>query len=248
MSATANALLFAAIAGAATLAGISAVRWKQDFAIRYSHYVNSFAAGSLITIALAELLPESVELASPSNAMLAVLITFFVFYLLEATIVFHSGAAIHFDEQCQVERHSKGPVIFSGLFLHSLIDGFVIAIGFQVSTELGLLAAMGVILHELPEGITSFALLLRSMQKRTALLLSVAVGLATPVGASIALGPLSGLSESAMGIMLAIAGGSFLYIAASDLLPETHERDVLQNVASVLVGAGLMYLLIKLFG
>ncbi len=243
-----SALLYAAIAGAATLVGISAVRWKQDFAVRYSHYVNSFAAGALIAIALAELLPEAVEHWEPaSNAMLVVLATFIAFYLLEAAVVFHSGAAIHFTEQCPVERHSKGPVIFSGLFLHSLIDGFVITVGFEVSTELGLLAALGVILHELPEGITSAALLLRSMKRRTALLLSVAVALATPVGAAIALGPLSGLSESAMGAMLAIAGGSFLYIAASDLLPETHEKDVLQNVTFVLVGAGLMYLLIKLF-
>ena len=48
-----NALLYASIAGAATLAGISLVRWRQDLALRYSHYVNSFAAGALITIALA---------------------------------------------------------------------------------------------------------------------------------------------------------------------------------------------------
>jgi ZIP family zinc transporter/zinc and cadmium transporter len=240
-----NALLYGGIAGAATLAGISAVLWKQDFAIRYSHYVNSFAAGALITIALAHLIPESVELAS--DALLVVLASFIAFYLLEAAIVFHSGSAIHFAEQCRRESHSKGPVIFSGLLLHSLIDGFIIAIGFQISPELGLFAAMGVIVHELPEGVTSFALLMRSMQRRAALLLSVAVALATPVGAAIALGPLRGLSQTGLGFMMAVAGGSFLYIAASDLIPETHERDVLQNVVSLLVGAGFIYLLTILF-
>jgi len=65
-----NALLYASIAGAATLAGISLVRWRQDLALRYSHYVNSFAAGALITIALAHLIPESVELTS--DALLVV--------------------------------------------------------------------------------------------------------------------------------------------------------------------------------
>ena len=240
-----NALLYSGIAGLATLAGISIVRWKRDLAVRYSHYVNSFAAGALITIALAHLIPESVELTS--NALLAVLGSFIVFYLLETGIVFHSGSAIHFQEGCARESHTKGTVIFSGLFLHSLIDGFIIAIGFEVSLELGLFAATGVILHELPEGVTSFALMLRSMSKRTALFLSVAVALATPVGAAIGLGPLSGLSEAGLGIMMAVAGGSFLYVAASDLIPETHERNVIQNVFFFLVGSGLLYLLTVLF-
>ena len=112
---------------------------------------------------------------------------------------------------------------------------------------MGLFAAAGVIVHELPKGVTSFALLMRSMQRRTVLHLSMAVALATPVGVAIGLGPLSGLSESGLGIMMAVAGGSFLYVAASALIPETHEKDVLQNVAFFLVGAGFLYLLTILF-
>jgi len=197
-----NALLYSGIAGAATLAGILVVRWKQDLAVRYSHYVNSFAAGTLITIGLAHLIPEAIELTG--NALLIVLASFIAFYILETVVIFHSGSAIHFSDSCAREAHSKGPVIFSGLFLHSLIDGFIIAVGFEVSLELGLFAAAGVIMHELPEGITSFALMLRSMSTRTALILSVAVALATPVGAAIALGPLSSLSESGLGVMMAM--------------------------------------------
>lgn len=241
-----NALLYSGIAGAATLGGISLVIWKRELALRYSHFINSFAAGALLTIALAHLIPESIELSS--NALLAVLATFIGFYLLEAGIVFHSGSAIHFQEGCPRETHNKGAVIFSGLFLHSLVDGFIIAVGFEVSTELGLFAAAGVILHELPEGVTSFALMLHSMRRNKALALSVAVALATPVGAAIALGPIGVLTEAKLGIMMAVAGGSFLYVAASDLIPETHERDVLQNVFFLLVGAGFLYLLTFLFG
>lgn len=240
-----NALLFGGIAGAATLAGISLVRWKQDLALRYSHYISSFAAGALITTALIHLIPESIELTN--NALLAVLGSFIVFYLLETGIVFHAWSAIHFTETRPREAHTKAPIIFSGLFLHSLIDGVIITAGFEVSLELGLFAAAGVILHELPEGVASFALLMRSMPRRTALILSVAVALATPVGAAIALGPLSGLSAAGLGVMIAVAGGSFLYIAASDLIPETHERDVLQNAISLLTGVGLLYLLTILF-
>ena len=240
-----TALLYGSIAGAATLIGISIVRWKRDLAIKYSHYVNSFAAGVLITLALTHLIPESMEMNS--NASLVVLASFIAFYLLEAILVFHSGSAIHYQDGCPVERHNKGSVIFTGLLLHSLIDGFVIAVGFEISLELGLFAATGVILHELPEGVTSFAILLRTMQRRTALLLSILVALATPLGVAIALGPLNGLTESALGVMMAIAGGSFLYVAASDLIPETHEQQVLQNSAFLLAGAGFIYLITSLF-
>lgn len=240
-----NALLYGTIAGLATLGGIALVLWKRDVAIRYSHFVNSFAAGALITLALAHLLPESVELTD--NALLVSLGAFIVFYIIEIVLVFHSGSAIHYVEQSQRATHNKAPIIFTGLFLHSLIDGVIIAVGFEVSMELGLFAAVGVIMHEIPEGITSFALLARSMKLRTALLLSVAVGLATPVGAAVALGPLSGMTESGLGMMMAVAAGSFLYVAASDLIPETHERNALQNLVFLLAGAGLMYSLSVLF-
>jgi zinc and cadmium transporter len=241
-----HALLYGGIAGAATLLGISIILKKRELALKYSHYINSFAAGALITIALAHLIPESVELAD--NALLFVLAAFVVFYLLEAALTFHSGSAIHFLEGCARDTHNKGPVIFSGLFLHSIIDGFIIAVGFEASLELGLFAAAGVILHELPEGVTSFALMLRSMQNKTALILSVAVALATPVGAAIGLVLLGGLSPASLGAMMAVAGGSFLYVAASDLIPETHEKDVLQNVVFFLTGAGLLYMLTIIFG
>ena len=107
--------------------------------------------------------------------------------------------------------------------------------------------AAGVILRELPEGVTSFALMLRSMERKTVLILSVALGLATPAGAAIALGPFSGLSEARLGIMMAVAGGSFLYVAVSDLIPETHEKGAFWNAVFLLVGAGFFYFLAALF-
>jgi ZIP family zinc transporter/zinc and cadmium transporter len=236
-----STLVYGTVAGAATLAGISIVLWKHDLALRYSHYINSFAAGVLLTIALLHLIPESVELSE--NALLIVLVAFLAFYLLEAVLVFHSGSAIHFTDAHARDRHSKGITLFSGLFIHSLIDGIIIATGFEASHALGLFTAIGVILHELPEGVTSFALMMRSMSRKRAFYLSLAVGLATPVGAAVGLGILGFLSESALGIMMAIAGGSFLYVAASDLIPETHERNVLQNMVFLFLGGGIFYLL-----
>ena len=89
--------------------------------------------------------------------------------------------------------------------------------------------------------------MLRSMSRRNAFYLSLAVALATPVGAAVGLGFIGSLSEGTLGLMMAVAGGSFLYVAASDLIPETHERDVLQNVVFLLAGAGLFYFLSRFF-
>ena len=81
-----------------------------------------------------------------------------------------------------------------------------------------------------------------------ALLYSGIAGAATSVDTAITWGLLSGLSESGLRVVMAVVGGLFLYMVASDLIPETHEKQALQNVVSLLVGAGLLYLLTIVFG
>jgi ZIP family zinc transporter/zinc and cadmium transporter len=131
--------------------------------------------------------------------------------------------------------------MFTGLFFHSLLDGIIIGVGFEVDPKLGLLTSLGVILHELPEGVTTFSLLLNSIKRATALKMSIAVALATPLGALISLTFIGGLSEGMIGIMLAMAGGSFLYVAAADLIPETHGMKGLQNAGFLLLGVISLY-------
>ncbi|MGD9278050.1 MAG: ZIP family metal transporter, partial [Desulfobacterales bacterium] len=126
--------------------------------------------------------------------------------------------------------------------------GIIIGIGFETDFKLGLLTSLGVIAHELPEGVTTFALLINSMERKTALKLSIVVGLATPLGASISLTFINSLSEAMVGLMLGIAGGSFLYIAASDLIPETHEEKGFENSGFLLIGVICLYLLSKTIG
>lgn len=117
--------------------------------------------------------------------------------------------------------------------------------GFEVDPKVGLLTSLGVILHELPEGVTTFSILIASIKRKTVLKLSVAVALATPVGALISLAFVGGLSEGMVGLLLAMAGGSFLYIGASDLIPETHEEKGFQNAGFLLLGVLLLYSLSK---
>jgi len=159
-------------------------------------------------------------------------------------MVIHSGSEIHFTAKSN-PQHTKGMVMFSGLFFHSLLDGIIIGVGFEVDPKVGVVTSMGVILHELPEGVTTFSLLINSIKEKTALKLSIAVALATPLGALISLTFIGGLSEPMVGLLLAMAGGSFLYIAASDLIPETHEEKGFINAGFLLLGVLFLYSLFK---
>jgi zinc and cadmium transporter len=238
-----NVLFYSSIAGLSTILGIILVLLKEKLVIKYSHYVNSFAAGLILGVAFFHLFPESLELYN--NALLFILIGFLIFYLLENLMVLHSGSEIHFKEK-KHSRHTKGKVMFSGLFFHSFVDGIIIGIGFEIDFKLGLLTSLGVIAHELPEGVTTFALLINSLERKTALKLSIAVALATPLGALISLTFIKSVSQAIVGLMLAIAGGSFLYISASDLIPETHEEKGFVNAGFLLIGIISLYLLSKI--
>ena len=235
-------IFYSTIAGLSTIVGTILVILKERWVLQHSHYVNSFAAGLILGITFFHLFPESLELSE--NALLFIFIGFLFFYLLENVMVLHSGSEIHFTAKSN-PQHTKGMVMFSGLFFHSLLDGIIIGVGFEVNPKVGLLTSLGVILHELPEGATTFSLLINSIKEKTALKLSITVALATPLGALISITFIGGLSESVVGLLLAIAGGSFLYIAASDLIPETHEEKGFVNAGFLLLGVLCLYSLSK---
>jgi zinc and cadmium transporter len=245
MSIEFSIIFYSTIAGLSTILGIFLVHLNNEWVLKHSHFMNSFAAGLILGIAFFHLFPESIELSD--NALLFIFIGFLLFYMLENFMVIHSVAELHFKEETN-PQHSKGLVMFTGLFFHSLLDGIIIGVGFEIDPKVGILTALGVILHELPEGVTTFSILLGSINKSTAIKLSVAVALATPVGALISLTFIRTISESAIGILLAMAGGSFLYISASDLIPETHKDKGYKNAVSLLLGVFFLFIISKTLG
>ncbi|MDO8598795.1 MAG: ZIP family metal transporter, partial [bacterium] len=214
------AILFGFIAGAATLLGMWLVLAKEAWSRRNSVYLIAFSIGVLLSASLTEIIPESIALHP--HALLIVLGTFFAFYVLEHSVLAHH----HHHHQLHETEHEGDAHIpieklaFVGLAVHSLVDGLVIGAGFEVSAALGILATLAVILHEVPEGITTLSLFLHAnYPRRRAILLTAIVALATPVGA-IATTFIPALRSATMlGMLLAIAGGSFLYVAAADLIP-----------------------------
>lgn len=224
-------VLFAgSIAGAATFAGMSMVLAWENWSRRYSAVLVSFSAGVLLGVGVLHILPESMELTT--RAPLFILLAFVLFYFFEHHLLIHAGheeqhhinleiADCH--DGCCTRPHPMGWVAFIGMGLHSLIDGVIIGTGFEVSQDLGLLAALGVIAHEVPEGIAMIAILLHyGWQRRRAIQLTAFVALATPGAAFLTFALISDLSKPLLGNLLAVAGGSFIYIAASDLIPESH--------------------------
>jgi ZIP family zinc transporter/zinc and cadmium transporter len=236
-------MFYGTIAGLATLLGIILMRGKQSWAIKRSQYVNSFAAGLILALVFFHLIPEAAELSL--IAFPTIFIGFFGFYLLENFIVIHSGSELHFHESDPCLQHSSeinGYMAFSGLAFHSLIDGIIIGVGFELGTEIGVLAAFAVIAHEVPEGVTSFALINETIPEKS-LTYSAIVALATPIGAIISLLFIHNLDENLIGVLLALAAGTFIYVSASDLIPQTHGAENLRIMGSFLLGAIVIILI-----
>jgi ZIP family zinc transporter/zinc and cadmium transporter len=226
-----NTIFFSFLAGLATLFGVYLMAKKAAWAQRNLIYLISFSAGVLLSFSFTHLLPESLELYP--GALLVVLLSFLVFYILEHSLSLHICKD---KEKC--ETHETFTLVsWVGLLVHSLIDGVVIGAGFEASFALGILSTLAVLLHELPEGISSMAIMLYGEYPVSkAINYSALVALATPFGAILSFFALKGVSESFVGLLLAVAAGSFLYVAASDLIPEIHKKSKVLNIFLTIVG------------
>jgi len=224
-------LIYGMVAGLATLAGIYLVLAKEAWARKNSVYLISFSAGVLLAVALNHLLPESQELNT--GALIWFLASFIFFYIIEHGIILHSCRE---SDGCPV--HPIDKIALLGIGFHSLLDGIVIGIGFEISFSLGIIATLSVLLHELPEGISTISVLLHSgYERKKAVLYSWLVAMATPVGAVISFFLIKNIASSALGALLAVAAGSFLYVAASDLIPEIHKKSKVLNIILIILGA-----------
>ena len=239
-----NVLFAGSFAGAATFAGMSLVLARESWSRRHSAVLVSFSAGVLLGVGVLHILPEAMELTP--NAPLFIVLAFVLFYFLEHHLLIHAGheeqhhvnleiADCHDD--CCLRPHPMGWVAFLGMGLHSIIDGMIIGTGFEVGHDLGVLAALGVIAHEVPEGIAMIAILLHyGWQRRKAIQLTSFVALATPGAAILTYALVNNLSMPVLGNLLAVAGGSFIYIAASDLIPESHRSRGLSATIALCCG------------
>jgi zinc and cadmium transporter len=213
----------------------------------------SFAIGALLGAALLALLPHALEASGIENAhtiLIAVLLGLLTFFLLEKLVIWRH---CHVDE-CEVHGHAHsaeaveraqqraaGNLILIGDGIHNLVDGVLIAAAFLTNIELGVVTAIAVIAHEIPQEIGDFAILLNSGFSRSrALAYNVLASLTTVLGGVAAYFSLAA-AQQAVPYVLAVAASSFIYIAVADLIPGLHKRPELRATLQqvLLIAAGV---------
>lgn len=219
-------LLSAFIAGLSDpLAGWFALKGKTDKI--QPRYIIGFAAGVLMAVTFFDILPE-VDLKSDAFFLA---LGFLTFYVLEKLMMIHSCG----ESEC--ETHHIGPIAVLGMALDNIVDGVGIAVGYLIDPLLGLAITAAVVLHEIPQGITS-ALIMKGAKwswLRMVLTLSLA-GLLYPLGALLA----GFIPERFLQKTLAFIAGDFIYIGAGDLLPEAHRRFNWKVILAVVLGMAFM--------
>ncbi|HEY4695146.1 MAG TPA: ZIP family metal transporter [Candidatus Nanoarchaeia archaeon] len=218
--------------------------WEGEHGV----HLLAFAAGVLLATAFLDLLPESLhESNDDPNIFLAGLAGIVLFFFLERFIInFHPH---DHENHHEVEKQSLVSLILLGDGFHNFIDGFAIATSFLVSVPLGITTALAVAAHEIPQEISDFTILLRSnLGTAKAIWFNILSGLTAMVGAALALFFAEAL-ETYLGLILAFTAGMFIYIAATNIIPELNhvylkERKWHQMVFFV-AGLVIMYFAIQ---
>jgi zinc and cadmium transporter len=183
----------------------------------------SLSAGALMGGAFLHLLPESVELSEGLDVFLFVLVGFALFFLIEKVLHWR-----HCDKgECKVHTFTYMNLI--GDSIHNFIDGLIMATSFVISIPLGMTTTMAIALHEIPQEIGDFGVLIYGgFTKKKALVLNFLTALTAVFGGLIGFF-ISNKVENVKLFILPFAAGGFLYIAASDLIPEIRKETSLKK-------------------
>jgi zinc and cadmium transporter len=221
-----NVIIFSLVGGLLSLIGALILFRDKKKSDKIAQYATPFAAGVLLAAAFVGLLPEAIEQSSnPSGMLFTSLIAFLLFFMLERFLqVFH-----HHHEHEDKKKKSSSSLIIIGDTLHNALDGVAIGAAFLVGVPTGIVASVAVAMHEVPQEIGDFGLLLKNgMKHKKVILVNVLSALATTITAVLVFS--FGNEESAIvPYLLAITAGFFIYIAASDIIPEIHENSITKH-------------------
>jgi zinc and cadmium transporter len=225
------ALLATLIVSLISLLGIITLILKEKSLNKILFFFISFSAGSLLGGAFFHLIPESLEKSNPSSIFQLVILGFIIFFILEKVLHWHHCQNNH----CHEHKKILGFQNLFGDALHNFIDGLIIVSAFAVDFNLGLITTLSVILHEIPQEISDFAVLLYSgFSKAKALLYNFISALMAVLGTLIGYFLIIKVEQIAQWLIPITAGG-FIYIAASDLIPEINkERKLTKSTLSLL--------------
>ncbi len=245
MFTTMDAVYFAIGTSLSTfLGGLAAAKLSHRWG-----FLAAFASGILIAVPLFDLLPEALRIArtediSIERVMYAVAAGFISLFMLDRYFSVHR---ICEGGICRNIRHPKAGLFgASELSLHSFMDGVAIGLGFQVSHEAGLIVGLAVIAHDFSDGMNTVTVMLSAGNTRNASLRMLVLDAAAPL-----LGAVSTLFFSLpawyLAYLLPFFAGGFLYLGASDLLPEAHEKNPpLVSLVSTVSGFLIIFAIVRI--
>jgi len=231
-------LIALAVFGSTLLGGAFALRLQDRL-----HLILGFSAGAVVAVAFFDLLPEAIELSarSPSEVFTFVGAGFLLYLVLDRALSLHSAAEEGRDR-------ARGTARAGAFSAHSFLDGVGVGLAFQVSPAVGAIVAAAVLAHDFSDGINTVNVIIRHGGERAHALRWLLVDAAAPV-LGIFVASFISIPDATLGILLALFSGFFLYIGASDLIPESHHaHPAFLTTAMTLFGALALFVAIKLAG
>jgi len=224
------------------IGGIIAIKNRK-----YLHYILGFTAGVILGVIAFDLLPEIFSIIHSNSLdatypMIALVIGFLLFHVVEKTLLLHHAH----EKEYGLHRHPQVGILSAlALSAHSFLDGVGIGLGFQVNNTVGFTVALAVIGHDFADGINTVGLMLNhknSVRRSASFLLVDAI--APVLGAASTL--LFTLSDTQLVLYLGFFAGFLLYIGASDILPQAHEKDSSRiTIALTVLGTLLMFVITR---
>jgi zinc transporter ZupT len=215
------------------IGGVTAIRLRDHL-----HLLLGFSAGAILAVALFEIVPEVFALGGGGAAMPLAAVGFLFFFALERYAALHRAREhmhAHGAHESELGAFSAGALAF-----HSFLDGVAIGAGFQASFSLGALIALGVIVHDFDDGLNTVTVVLSHKGTLRSAARWLIVDMITPV-LGVAATLVVGIPQNVLPWMLAFFAGCFLYIGASDLLPEAREHH--SPLIGIATAAGMLFIL-----
>ena len=209
----------------------------------------SLSVGTMLGAVFLEILPHALEQSTDSHdTMFIVLIGLLVFFTLEKLLIWRHCHGDHCEthsHDTQLKNNKSGSLVLIGDLSHNFIDGILISSAFIYEFELGLVTALAIYAHQIPQEMGNISIFVnKGLKKNKAILLNVIANITMTIGAVITYILIDSAGEI-LPVLLAFTASNLIYVAISDLIPGLHKRTEIKEssmqIAMILIGVMIVY-------